>query len=247
MNVFIIEDELHAVNYLTYLFAQCETDIYVLGHVGSVKAALEYLSEPGQIDVIFMDIHLEDGLSFEIFSHIDLKIPIIFTTAYDAYAIKAFDYLSIAYLLKPITKVELESALDKMSRMHDILISETRNSDLLKWPRQQRKSRFLIKLGNKYKYLNREEIVFIQSEGSITFLYTEKGRRFPYHLTMDRTLAELGEDKYFKIIRSQIIHIDDLKSTNRISGHRLICLLYSDRELTVSRNRVENFLQWMNS
>jgi len=124
MKVFIIEDEDHAVQYLRFLVSNSPRQMEVVHHAPSVKKALEYLDQDPDIDIIFMDIHLEDGLSFEIFKHRDITVPVIFTTAFDAYAIKAFEYMSIAYLLKPISQDQFDQAISKLELLQNAIITK---------------------------------------------------------------------------------------------------------------------------
>ena len=186
MKVLIIEDEKLAADRLALLIKQYDAAIEIIGKVGSVRKALETINTLYLPDLIFMDIQLGDGLSFEIFEKTEIKCPVIFTTAYDEYAIRAFKVNSIDYLLKPIDADELAVAIDKYRNLHkSAAIKEPTapNLALLEQAmqllgQQQYKNRFVIKIGEHIKYVPTDNIDFFFSMEKATFLQTKDNKRF---------------------------------------------------------------------
>ncbi len=252
MNVLIIEDEINAFEYLSGLLKKVEPKIEVLANIDNVHESLNWLEKyQNETDLIFMDIQLADGLSFEIFNHIEVNTPIIFTTAYDQYAMDAFKVYSVDYLLKPIHKDDLIAALDRFEKLYNKGPND--QSSMLKKMIQNiskpKKNRCLVKKGGHYEYVDVSDIVFVNSEDSITFLHSRDGKRHIYSKTVENLFEELDTTKFYQINRSQIVNIDAIHEVHPYLNQRLKVLmnptLKSNSEFIVSRNRMSDFKNWM--
>lgn len=253
MKVLIVEDELNAFEYLSKILLDIAPQAEILSNEDSVKGALNFLhNNIDQIDLIFLDIQLSDGLSFEIFNHIEVKKPIIFTTAYDEYAIDAFKVYSVDYLLKPIHKDDLKAALKRYEDLYTHRNISGDNLDLLKMVSsfsKPKKNRCLVKRGGHYEYVDVETISYVYSEDSMTFLVTKDDKRHVYPKTVEILFAELDPDRFFQINRSQILHIDSIKEIHPYLNQRMKVNLNSasksKEEFIVSRNRMIEFKNWL--
>ncbi len=252
MKVVIVEDEKNARAYLTKLLANVEPTAEVVKELESIKSAVNYFQGGDSYDIILMDIQIADGLSFEIFSHVTITKPIIFTTAYDEYAIDAFKLHSIDYLLKPIIEKDLVSALDK----YKTYWSEKSSSNgteirtiLSQLQKKQKKHRCLVKKGGHFEYINVSDIAFINSSESITFLYTFDGNRFMYAKTVEQLYADLDHDHFYQINRSQVIQSKAIAEIHLFFNQRLKLVLniqvQNDIDFIVSRKRMASFKEWI--
>lgn len=254
MNVLIVEDEALACERLEKMLSEYDPEIEVAHRIDTVKEATHFMSENKDIlDVVFLDIQLADGKSFEIFNRISYHNPIIFTTAYDEYAIPAFKLNSVDYLLKPIQYEELESAINKLKstqKRPPIFDNQLLDSMLL-GQKPIYKQRFLIKFGNRIQFKNVEEAAFFCAEGKTCYFISKlNGKRFMIDHTLEELENELLDPKFFfRINRQYIIHIDILKEIKSLSNNRFEIVLnvpIADR-LTVSRSRGIAFKNWVNS
>jgi len=250
MNAVIIEDEINAYEYLAKIISEVKPEVQILEHIDSVEDSINWFVNRGdEVDVVFMDIQLSDGLSFEIFRHIDIKAPIIFTTAYDEYAIKAFKLNSIDYLLKPIFKEDLnhsfgklESYIDGPERDQSSLL------DLIQDFNKTKRNRFLIKKGNHFEFVNADEVSFIHSEDSLTFIYMPDGRRHLYSKSVANLEGELDPETFIQINRKQIVNINAVKKMHPFLNQRLKLDLGPNNgglDFVVSRNRTAEFKNWV--
>ncbi len=247
MKVVIIEDERLTSELLERLLLRVRPDIEILAVLETVSESIAFLKNARSIDVIFCDIHLADGNSFEIFETLSIDVPVIFTTAFDQYAIKAFDLNSIAYLLKPVSKVELEKALEKFDR------NQIKNSNLQQVikniPTSSLKSRFLVKLGEHIHTIQTEEIHHFISEDKLVLLVTNLGKRYPIDYTLDQLETMIDAQLFFRINRKVLIHSQVCKKLTTYFNSRLRItdpFLPGD-EAIVSRERVQGFKEWLNS
>jgi DNA-binding LytR/AlgR family response regulator len=253
MNVLIVEDELNAFEYLSKILLGIDPDIKILGNEDSVKGTLNFLqTNDDLLDLIFMDIQLSDGLSFEIFNHIDLQIPVIFTTAFDQYAIDAFKVYSVDYLLKPIHQDDLAASLNRYKNLYAKKIASSDNIDFLKMMssfNKPMKNRCLVKRGGHYEYVDVEMISYVYSEDSITFLVTTDAKRHIYSKTIEALFSELDPKYFFQINRSQILHINSIKEIHPYLNQRMKVNLSANlkvsEEFIVSRNRMLDFKNWL--
>ena len=249
MKALIIEDEINAYEYLVSAIQSIRTDIEIVDHLDSVEDAINWFHSDNVIDIVFMDIQLSDGHSFEIFNHVSVSVPIIFTTAFDEYALKAFKLNSIDYLLKPINKGELKNAIDKLEsrRGQTETISSSILNNLINGFSKQKRNRFLVKKGNHYEFLNALDVLFIHSEDSLTFLYSKDGRRHIYPKTIADLQGELSTSNFFQINRKQIVNVAAVRKIHPYLNQRLKLELTNDGgvEFVVSRKRAMLFKQWI--
>lgn len=202
-----MEDELPNADRLEKLLAKTDFEIEVLAKTATVKETLLWLQANSAPDLILLDIRLSDGVSFEIFKRIELDVPVIFTTAYDQYALQAFKVNSIDYLLKPIQLSELNAALHKFSK-NQILKSEKDLVRILGSIRQNKqvyRSRFLVTLREQFISINADQAAYFYSQNKMTYLITHKNKRFSIPLTMERLEEELDPQVFFRASRQLII------------------------------------------
>ncbi|MDI3319312.1 LytR/AlgR family response regulator transcription factor [Pinibacter soli] len=257
MKVLIIEDEDLAVKKLQKTLASVDDSAEVVGVTDSINASVKWLQSNPTPDLILMDIELADGQSFEIFERTEVKSTVIFTTSYDEFALKAFKVNSVDYLLKPIQKEDLQSALDKFSKMKalynnagsmTVLNVENLVKELQQklQPKEYRK-RFLVKLGQKLISIETDDIAYFYSDGRLNFFKTKDNKRFVVDYTMDELEEMLDPEKYFRISRSFFVSIESIEKIDDYFGNRLILQLTPvvDKESLVSREKVTEFKKWM--
>ena len=246
MNVAIIEDEKLAADHLEMLLKRLIADVNIDARLTSVKDSIIYLLKDPKIDFIFMDIQLSDGLSFEIIDSVKIKVPIIFTTAYDEYAIKAFRANSIAYLLKPIDKDDLAGVIQKIDTLGLGESSVQNVSDSLQ---TGYKERFLLKVGEHIRSVPSESISRFYSRDKVNFLINEENRHLPLDMTIDQLEQKLDPKAFFRINRSNIIRLDSIADIVSYTNSRLRVVLSdqdpSGEDLIVARERVGAFKQWL--
>lgn len=250
MKVLIIEDEPRAANQLQSKLKVCNFDYVLLDVLDSVEDSVAWFAENLKPDLVFMDIQLADGLSFEIFQKIDVVTPIIFTTAFDQYAIQAFKVNSIDYLLKPIQEEDLSLALDKFSKSNK---SPGIDNDILKQllgniHKPKQRSGILVKEGGGLIQLNISDLLYIYSEDSITFGVTSQ-KRYIIDETLDQLYSTLDQEQYFKINRGQVISKVSIQRIDPYFNHRVKLSVANprDQEFIVSRQKTPEFKVWMNS
>jgi DNA-binding LytR/AlgR family response regulator len=257
MKVLIIEDEDLAVKKLQKTLASVDGSAEVVGVTDSINASVKWLQSNPSPDLILMDIELADGQSFEIFEKTEVKSTVIFTTSYDEFALKAFKVNSVDYLLKPIQKEDLQSALEKFNKMKamynnagsmTVLNVENLVKELQQklQPKEYRK-RFLVKLGQKLISIETDDIAYFYSDGRLNFFKTKDNKRFVVDYTMDELEEMLDPDKYFRISRSFFVSIESIEKIDDYFGNRLILQLTPvvDKESLVSREKVTEFKKWM--
>lgn len=251
MNILIIEDEINAYEYLEILLSQLRPSYQLVGHLDSVEDSINWLENNEPPDLILLDIQLSDGISFEIFNHIAVNAPIIFTTAYDQYALQAFKLNSIDYLLKPIEKEALEFALQKWEqRAPNYIANSAQFNTIVGSLIQEKKNRCLIKKGSHFEFINVDQIAFVHSEDSLTFLYTRDGKRHLYTKTVAGLSQELDPKTFFQINRKQLININAIQKIHPFLNQRLKIELnptVHGLDLVVARNRMMEFKSWVDS
>lgn len=251
MKVLIIEDEYHAARRLNKLLSELRPDIKVLDTIDSVEDAVNWFKQHEAPELAFMDIQLADGLSFDIFNQVDLKVPVVFTTAYDQYTLKAFKVNSIDYLLKPIEEEELEKALEKYDEYYtnqqDFDHSSLQRVINSLQSKKTYKQRFLIKQGQSFLYLPVDQIAYLYSKDSISFLIDTKGKRHIITPTIELLKSQLDPADFFQINRGQMIHIQAIDKVDSWFNHRVKIKLTptTKEEFIVSRNRVKEFKAWL--
>lgn len=251
MKVLIIEDELLSAEHLSVLLQKLNPQLEVIGFYDSVKASVAVLQSGIEADLIFMDIHLADGNSFEIFNQIQLEIPVIFTTAFDHYAIPAFKKNSVDYLLKPIAIQDLDFALKKFEKQQKIISPTLLNSLSLVLQEKNKtyKSRFLVKLGQTIDSIPTHEVHHFHTKESLTFLVTNKGNQFVIDYSLDDLESILEPKEFFRINRKIIIHYNSIEKINPYFNSRLAIstqFIETDSKI-VSRERVNDFKKWLDN
>ena len=249
MNILIIENEKPAADKLIRLLMKIDKTITVLGVIETVEESINRLREQPVPDLILMDIQLDDGLCFEIFETINIEIPVIFTTAYDEFTLKAFKVNSIDYLLKPINEELLKSALAKFKKLYADRDPFKRDfKQLLFEFRNQYKSRFLIKIGEKYRSVPATEISHFHINERSVFLNDNQGRDYGVDYSLDQLQTMLDPRKFFRINRECIINIESISLMYSYSSSRLQLTL-KDKEkndlFVVSREKVPEFKRWI--
>lgn len=249
MKLVIIEDEPLNARYLNDLIVKNYTQAEVVKIVDSVQSALTYFQSNSTVDLIFADIHLGDGLSFEIFSTITLETPIIFTTAYDHYAIQAFKLNSVDYLLKPIDVQELKNAIEKFSSYQNKQNQLSKNllEQLNTLNNQRYKERFLVRKADQFIPIKTEEIQFFKSEQNVVFLASTSGKEYDIDYTLDQLETVLDPSNFFRINRKIILSIQSATSISAHFNSRLKVNLerFQDEQGVVSRERVSYFKKWL--
>lgn len=246
MKYIVVEDEKIAADRLKKLVGEIRPGYQHLVTVDTVESAV--ISLPVlRPELIFMDIRLADGLSFEIFDQIELKAPIIFTTAYDNYAIRAFKTNSIDYLLKPIDPEELGAAIEKFEKQKSEKQELVDISKLVKTMQPEGKERFVVKVGDHLKSINTSDIQLIYSHEKTTYLFTKDGKRFPVDYSVEKVFGLLSQEKFFQISRKFIVNIDYIKDIIAFTNSRLEIILdhFKDDRVIVARERVNEFKTWL--
>jgi DNA-binding LytR/AlgR family response regulator len=250
MNIIIIEDEKPAARLLQRKVEKLGLQITTLLH--SVEESIHWFQNNAHPDLIFLDIQLSDGLSFEIFENIDINSAVIFTTAYDEYALRAFKLNSIDYLLKPIDEEELETAVNKFKARNSSAPSLSLDFEMIKKmlvnPIDRTfKKRFTIKMGQQLKMINIDEVECFFSENKGTYLHTFENRNYLLDATLEQLETELDPQNFFRVSRKFIIPMKGIKEIQLHSNSRLKVILpsYKEDEVIVSREKVTDFKNWL--
>lgn len=249
MKVLIIEDENRSANRLVKMLLEIDPNIEIIEKIESVRNALSFFKKEPEIDLVFSDIQLSDGLSFEIFEQVKINIPIVFTTAYDEYAIRAFKVNGIDYLLKPIDPKELEQSIIKFKsfKKNNEPTDLSKLVDLIKVKETSYKTRFLIKIGDRIKTVYVSEISAILSEDKGTYIVDKKGTRHLIDHSLDKTYTMIDPHLFFRINRKYIIAIDAIKEIYNWKNSRLKILIinHDDNDVIVAREKVAEFKEWL--
>ena len=246
MKLLIIEDEVAAVRRLRKLIEEIDPKYEIVDDLDSIESTLNWLETNPMPDLFLMDIHLADGSSFEIFNHIEILKPVIFTTAYDQYAIDAFQVNTIDYLLKPIKKAELERALNKYLSLKESIVFDYQTLAEKINPEKYNK-RFMIRFGQQIRVVESSNVAYFYTQDKVTFLVTKEGKRYPIDFSLEKLLEISDPRTYFRINRQFIIHIEAIKKMHSYSKSRVkIDLLPTcDIETIVSTERSPHFKKWL--
>jgi two-component system response regulator LytT len=253
MKVLILEDEKLASDKLEKALLEIEPEAQIQARLKTISAAVDWLKNNPHPDLILSDIRLLDGLCFEIFQQVEVQKPVIFTTAYDQYALKAFEVNSIDYLLKPIKKEKLKQSLDKLRNLAlkpsslpvdyqevlKLLKSSSSSSDY--------KSRFMVRLGQKIIALPADKIAYFFSENKLTYIVTKEGKRYPIDQPLDELIDLLDPRTFFKINRQYIITFESIAEIHPYFKGRIKLLLQpkADEEVVISSERTPEFKKWI--
>lgn len=250
MNIIIIEDEKPSARRLHRMLAELNMEAQTMLH--SVEESIDWFQNNDHPDLIFLDIQLSDGLSFEIFETIDIKSAVIFTTAYDEYALQAFKLNSIDYLLKPIDGDDLERAISKYNehapQQQSVTLDFNDIKKLLVNPiEREYKKRFSVKVGQHLKLINIDDIECFYSENKGTYAYTSEGRNYLLDTTLEQLEDELEPQKYFRISRKFYVNVNAIKDMVSYTNSRLQIKLntFNEHDVIVARERVKQFKDWL--
>ena len=255
MNVLIIEDEPRAANQLQNMLATCNFTYELLDIIDTVEDAVIWFETNKMPDLVFMDIQLADGLSFEIFQNVEVETPIIFTTAFDQYAIQAFKVNSVDYLLKPIQKEDLQKALQKFNKssqpehIETSVLKQLLASIQTQTEPKNTKTRtgLLVKEGTGFVQIKITDVLYVYSEDSVTF-GVSGSKRYVIDETIDQLFNSFDQDQFYKINRGQIVSKSAIQKINPYFNHRvkLVVSQERDQEFIVSRQKTSDFKALMN-
>lgn len=247
MKVLIIEDEQLAAKKLIRLINEIDIKIEIIDVVGAVETAVNWFLSQPHPDLIFMDIQLEEGLCFEIFEKCKIKTPVIFTTAYDEYTLRAFKVNSVDYLLKPIKPNELKNAIHKFNELHNH-IDFAGIEKALQQLQPKHKQRFLIKIGEHYKSIEISSVNCFYIQERCNFIHMGNGRNYPIDYSLDKIENMVDPNLFFRINRNIIINFSSIRDILAYSSSRLKITIENwteKEELLVSRDRVADFKKWI--
>jgi len=247
MKVIILEDETRAANHLERLLAKVAPDMTVVSRLESIRDGIKFLQSNDEPDLIFSDIQLADGLSFEVYNQVAVRCPIIFTTAYDHYAVEAFKTNGIDYLLKPIEEERLRQAIEKAVHFSPGLLLEKILSITNITSDKTFKSRFMVKIGDKIKSIPVEEILVFYIQEKSSFIHTNDKRTYCIDYTLDQLEPMLNPETYFRINRKYIVSINACSNILAWTNSRLRLKIdgIDDSEIIVARERVQDFKNWL--
>ena len=252
MKILIIEDEINAFEILSKRIEQLLPKAEIVGQLKSIVESINWFTQNEAPELVFLDVELSDGQCFEIFKHTPIQCPVIFTTAYDQYAIKAFTLNSVAYLLKPISLGDLRKALGKYRQMKQTFspVDLGNLNQYLQLQQGPKRKRFLVHSGEKYFFVKTQEVAYFYSEEGVSFLKTLQDKRYLINETLDTLNQELDSEQFFRINRHQIIHIEAIKTIHEYFNRRFKVELVPplmEHEFIVSRLRRSEFKQWLGS
>ncbi|WP_257668526.1 LytR/AlgR family response regulator transcription factor [Parapedobacter tibetensis] len=248
MDILIFEDEKDNAERLIHLLGKCPIKLTSVQTLGSVADGIEWFGKHGDgADLVFMDIKLADGDCFELFDQVESRIPIIFITAYDSFALKAFKLFSVDYLMKPIDLLELQDALKKFEQFQNPARQHHQLERVMEAYFMRKDVRFVGKLNNQLVYVHARDIAYIQIAHGIVWATSHTGNRTPFDYTLDQTEQLLDKASFFRINRKAIIHIDAIAKITTYANSRLEIKLAPDDGDThiVSRERVNDFKDWL--
>jgi len=249
MTLLIIEDETLAAEKLKDTLLEIDSALEIIAMLKSIESATEWLVQNPHPDLIVTDIQLLDGLSFEIFQQVKVEVPVIFTTAYDQYAIRAFEVNSIDYLLKPVQKDKLAAALQKAKTRKGTTppVAYDAVLKLLRSSQPEFKSRFMVRIGQRIVAIPVEKIAYFFSESKLTYIVTDDNRRYPFDLPLDEIDEQLNPKSFFKINRQFIISFTSIAEIHPYFKGRIKLKLNPDQqdEIIVSSERTPEFKKWL--
>ena len=247
MKILIIEDEQAAVRRLEKLLRDIDPQVEIITALSSIESAVEWLQQHPAPDIMLMDIHLADGSSFAIFDQVDIAAPVIFTTAYDEYALKAFKVNAIDYLLKPIKQAELEQALakvkvNKKEQEEDDLIHKLAEAGFIK-----KSKRILVKMGQAIKLIDLDQVAYFYSRDKISFAVMPGNKRYPLDQSLDQIEHMVDPGHFFRINRQFIVKMEAIDEMIAYSKSRVKLKLNppTEEDAIVSKERSPDFKKWL--
>lgn len=248
MKVVIVEDEKLAAERLVTLLTNYDPSIKIIDCFESVEDTVQYLKQYPHPDLLFLDIHLSDGHSFEIFKQVSYTKPVIFTTAFDQYAIEAFRIFSIDYILKPVSQESLATAINKLNSLSVNFSAADLNKTSPSLQMLSYKKRFLGKIGQRLFFIQTENIAFFRADNKIVYLVDKEGNRYLVDYTLEQLHEQLNPLLFFRLNRSFIVNIDAIQQIKPWYNSRLKLSVKgsknNDDEMVVSRERVPEFRTW---
>jgi DNA-binding LytR/AlgR family response regulator len=247
MKVIIVEDEKPASERLKTLLKEYDPGLEIQATLESIDETVQYLKQHSPPDIMLLDIHLADGHSFEIFNQINYNRPVIFTTAYDQYALEAFKMFSIDYILKPVTLEALASAINKYKTLSASFSSVELSRLAPVWKSSQYKKRFLGKVGQRLFFIDARDIAFFQADNKIVHLVDKEGHKYLADYTMEKLEAHLDPENFFRLSRKYIVNIDAIEQVKPYYNSRLKLQVKGasqNEEIIISRERVADFRLW---
>lgn len=247
MRIIIVEDEKLAAERLITILQEYDATVEVVACLESIEETVQYLKQHAHPDLLLLDIHLSDGHCFEIFKQVSYNKPVIFTTAYDQYALDAFKMFSIDYILKPVTQEALGAALNKLKSLTVSFSAIDFNRLLPEWQHNRYKKRFLGKVGQRLFFIENNNIAYFQADNKIVYLVDREGNRYVIDYTMEKLEEELDPSYYFRLNRRFIVHIEAILQVKPYFNSRLKLAVKgaaSTEDLVISRERVAEFKQW---
>ncbi len=248
MKVLILEDETLAADRLESLLREVQSDAQVVARIKSIESAVEWLQTNPHPDLILSDIKLLDGLSFDIFSQVEVSKPVIFTTAYDQYAIRAFEVNSVDYLLKPVEKEKLQKALSKLQNSKEQPAPDFAEVlNFIKSNQASYKSRFMVRLGQRIVAITSEKIGYFYSENKLTYIVTLDGKKYPIDQPLDELIDLLDPKRFFRVNRQFIVAFDSIAEIHPYFKGRIKIVLQpkSEEEVVISSDRTPEFKKWI--
>ena len=253
MQILIIEDEPQAVQWIERAVKELVPDAVIVGKLDSIKRSVQWLKQQPSPDVILLDIQLADGISFEIFEQCEVKAPVIFTTAFDGYAIQAFKVNGIDYILKPVDKQELAVALEKAKKkkqaVNDSAVLLQNIGSAMKMLTKKYKSRFVIKVGEHIRTIETDTVLFFYSQEKTTFCTTTDNRNHILDYTLEQLAEMVDPERYFRVNRKYLVCSSAINDIIHYSNSRLRLVLKNsqDNDVIVSREKVQEFKSWLDS
>lgn len=247
MRIVIFEDEMHNAERLIQLLHKCDPDIEIVAVIESVAEGLKWMEQQQRVDLMMMDIQLSDGNCFELFDKTKVQTPIIFTTAYDGFALQAFKVNSIDYLMKPIEVEALRNALRKYEQFRPANNYTLDISRIAEEFLRRDSTRFIGRINNQLIYVKAKDIAWLQFSKGTTWATTHANQRVPLDYSLDQIEKLLDRNQFFRINRQFIIHLDAIKKITTYYNSRLILQLAPDvdTDVIISRERVTEFKNWL--
>lgn len=245
--IVIIEDEQLAAERLTMLLKQYDQTIEIVKHLYSVEESIQWLNTNSHPDLLFLDIQLADGFCFDIFKQVDYKKPIVFTTAYNEYALEAFQLCSIDYLLKPVTAEALAKAMQKFAQLQSNFVAGNYSQLSNLFESASFKSRFLAKAGQRMFFVETSEVQYFQADDKIVYLVDKDGNKLMVDYTLERLEGLLNPKEFFRLNRQYIARYSSIAQIKPYVNSRLKLLLRNGsktEEVVLSRERVHEFKTW---
>uniref|UniRef100_UPI003217850B LytR/AlgR family response regulator transcription factor n=1 Tax=uncultured Draconibacterium sp. TaxID=1573823 RepID=UPI003217850B len=249
MKVLLFEDEKYTANRLIQLLKKYSSEIEVLQVIGSVEQGIEWYNNNPAPDLVFQDILLNDGNCFEIFDKVKINVPVIFTTAYNEYALKSFKVNSIDYIVKPYDYQDIKDALDKFENLREVFLLPEKEllKDIITQQTPQVKKRFLVKIGDRYRSVKSADIAWFMFDEGVTMAYTFNDARFPVNYSIDQLSTLLDQDDFYRVNRKYILNFESIQNIHSWFNSRLKLdiLPRPEEDLIVSRERVRDFKLWL--